>query len=180
MSHFLPGQGTCLKVDLILPLSCPKLSESWPIIASKSQFWERKNRNTDYGVGHYHPSQGTCHHKEEETVDLEISQISAFTKLFDSITTRRHNYIMTWLNDHMMIAWYVDFPSRPMICGGDIITCQWRCIKYILSGSESQTGSTCRLKERGWPQKSRPQCWAGICVLWAIPIILSILDIWLS
>jgi len=25
-------------------------------------------KNTDYGVGHYHPSQGTCHHKEEETV----------------------------------------------------------------------------------------------------------------
>ena len=40
------------------------------------------HRNTDYGVGHYHPSQGTCHHKEEETVDLEISQ-----KLLDSITT---------------------------------------------------------------------------------------------
>jgi len=25
-------------------------------------------KNVDYGVGHYHPSQGTCHHKEEETV----------------------------------------------------------------------------------------------------------------
>ena len=46
------------------------------------------NRNTDYGVGHYHPSQGTCHHKEEETVDIEIFQISAFTKWLNSITTR--------------------------------------------------------------------------------------------
>jgi len=25
-------------------------------------------KNADYGVGHYHPSQGNCHHKEEETV----------------------------------------------------------------------------------------------------------------
>merc|ERR1712062_403882 len=25
-------------------------------------------KNTDYGVGHYLPSQGNCHHKEEETV----------------------------------------------------------------------------------------------------------------
>ena len=29
-------------------------------------------RNTDYGVGHYHPSQGNCHHKEEETVRTQI------------------------------------------------------------------------------------------------------------
>merc|ERR550519_1787786 len=25
-------------------------------------------KNADYGVGHYHPSEGNCHHKEEETV----------------------------------------------------------------------------------------------------------------